>query len=122
MAGIFGEFASGLRLPQNEARKLRKKFGENSEQNSGQNSGRKSKKFGKLSFCNFSDLTFWHYKAFRAISFCRGATLTMLTKLILAEFWPEAVHCGPFGPAGCAGATSSGLSFLKTMSLVAPCG
>ena len=32
------------------------KFGENSEQNSGQNPGRKIEKFGKLSFCNFSDL------------------------------------------------------------------
>ena len=48
----------GLRLPRNEAQKLLKKFGENSEQNSGQNSGWKFPNFGKLSFCNFSDLTF----------------------------------------------------------------
>ena len=34
-----------------------RKIRENSEQNSGQNSGRKFEKFGKLSFCNFSDLT-----------------------------------------------------------------
>ena len=53
----FGGIFSGLRLPRNEARKLLKKFGENSEQNSGQNSGREFEKFGKLSFCNFSDLT-----------------------------------------------------------------
>ena len=56
MTGIFGEFFSALRFPQNEARKLLKKFGENSEQNSGQNSGRKFEKFGELSFCDFSDL------------------------------------------------------------------
>ena len=30
----------------------------NSEQNSGQNSGQKFKKFGELSFCNFSDLSY----------------------------------------------------------------
>ena len=36
-------------LTRNEARKLFEKFGENSEQNSG-------RKFGELSFCNFSDL------------------------------------------------------------------
>ena len=59
MAGIFGEFFCGVRLPRNEARKLLKKFRENSEQNSGQNSGWKFEKFGKLSFCNFSDLTIW---------------------------------------------------------------
>ena len=47
---------SGLRFSRNEARKLLEKFGENSEQNSGRNSGRKFKKFGELSFCNFSDL------------------------------------------------------------------
>ena len=52
MAGIFGEFFSGLRFPRNEARKLLKKFGENSERNSGQN----FEKFGELSFCDFSDL------------------------------------------------------------------
>ena len=52
-----GEFFSGLRFSRNEARKLLKKFGENSEQNSGQNSGRKFEKFGELSFCDFSDLT-----------------------------------------------------------------
>ena len=55
--GDFWWIFSGLRLPQNEARQLLKKFGENSEQNSGQNSGRKIEKFGELSFCNFSDLT-----------------------------------------------------------------
>ena len=37
---IFWWIFSGLRFPQNEARKLLKKFGENSEKNSGQNSGR----------------------------------------------------------------------------------
>ena len=44
---------SGLCLPRKEARKLLKRFGENSEQNSGRN----FEKFGKLSFCNSSDLT-----------------------------------------------------------------
>ena len=44
MAGISGEFFSGLRLPRNEARKVLEKFGENSEQNSGQNWGRKFEK------------------------------------------------------------------------------
>ena len=34
------------------------KLGEHLEQNSGQNSGRNITKFGELSFCNFSDLTF----------------------------------------------------------------
>ena len=53
MAGIFGEFFSGLRFPRSKAQKLLKYFGENSEQNSGW----KFEKFGKLSFCNFSDLT-----------------------------------------------------------------
>ena len=44
---------SGLRFPRNEARKLLKQFGENSE-HSGQNSGRTFEKFGKkLSFSNF---------------------------------------------------------------------
>ena len=47
---------SGLRLPQNEAVR---KFGENSEQKTGQYSGRKFENFGKLSFCNFSDLNLW---------------------------------------------------------------
>ena len=56
--GDFSWFFSGLRLPQSEARKLLKTFGENSEQNSGQNSGRKIEKFGKLSFSNFSDLIY----------------------------------------------------------------
>ena len=49
-----GDF-SGLRFPRNEERKLLKnsgKFGANS----GQNSDKNSKKFGELSFCNFSDL------------------------------------------------------------------
>ena len=57
-AGDLWRFFSSLRFPRNEARKLLKKFGENSEQNSGQNSGRKFEKFGELSFCDFSDLTF----------------------------------------------------------------
>ena len=52
MAGIFWWIFSGLCLPRNEARKVLEKFGKNSEQNS----GRKFEKFGKLSFCNFSDL------------------------------------------------------------------
>ena len=55
--GDFWWIFSGLRFPRNEARKILEKFGKNSEQNSGQNSGRKFEKFGKLSFCNFSDLT-----------------------------------------------------------------
>ena len=55
--GDFWWIFSGLRLPRNEARKILEKFGKNSEQNSGQNSGRKFEKFGKLSFCKFSDLT-----------------------------------------------------------------
>ena len=54
--GDFWWIFSGLRLPRNEARKLLKKFGENSEQNSGQNSGRKFEKFGKFSFCKLPDL------------------------------------------------------------------
>ena len=54
--GDFWRIFSGLRLPRNEARKVLEKFGENSEQNSGQNSGWKFAKFGKFSFCNFSDL------------------------------------------------------------------
>ena len=52
--GDFWWILSGLRFsPRNEARKILKKFGENSEQNSGQNSGQK---FEKLSFCDFSKL------------------------------------------------------------------
>ena len=47
---------SGFRFPQNDARKLLKKFAENLEQNSGQNSGR-IEKIDELSFCSFSDLT-----------------------------------------------------------------
>ena len=54
--GDFWWIFSGLHLPQNEARKLLEKLGENSEPNSGQNSGWKFEKFGKLSFCNFPDL------------------------------------------------------------------
>ena len=45
-------------FPTKRSTKSLEKFGENSEQNSGQNSGRKFEKFGKLSFCSFSDLTF----------------------------------------------------------------
>ena len=56
--GDFWWIFSGLRFPRNEAQKLLENFGENSEQNSGQNSGQKFKKFGDLSFCNFSDLKF----------------------------------------------------------------
>ena len=55
--GDFWCIFSSLRFPQNEARKLLKNFGENSEQNSGKKSGRKFEKFGELSFCNFCDLT-----------------------------------------------------------------
>ena len=44
MPGIFGAFLSGLLFPRNEARKLLKEFGENSEQNSGQDSGTKIRK------------------------------------------------------------------------------
>ena len=55
--GDFWLIFSGLCLPRNEARKVLKKIGENSEQNSGQNAGRKFEKFGKFSFCNFPDLT-----------------------------------------------------------------
>ena len=54
--GVFWWIFSGLRFPRSDARKLHKKFRENSEQNSGQNPGRKSEKFRELSFCNFSDL------------------------------------------------------------------
>ena len=54
----FRLFFLGLRFPRNEARKLLKKCGETSEQNSGQHSGRNfENKIGELSFCNFSDLT-----------------------------------------------------------------
>ena len=52
--GDFGEFF--LASVSHETK--HEKFGENSEQNSGQNSGRKFEKFGELSVCNFSDLTF----------------------------------------------------------------
>ena len=54
--GDFWWTVSGLRFPRNEARKLLKNFGENSEQNSGHNSGRKFEKSGELSFCNLSDV------------------------------------------------------------------
>ena len=47
---------SGLHYPRNEARKLLKKFGETSEQNSGKIREKKLENFGELSFCNFSDL------------------------------------------------------------------
>ena len=57
MAGIFGE-SFLVSVSHNEAWKILEKFGENPEQNSGQNSGRKFEKFGKLSFCDFPDLTF----------------------------------------------------------------
>ena len=57
MAGIFGEFFLVSVSHETKHEKSSKKIGENSEQNSGQNSGRKSEKFGKLSFCSFSDLT-----------------------------------------------------------------
>ena len=57
--GDFGEFF-WYPSPRNEAQKLLKKFGENSEQNSGQNSGRTGQNSGRkfetsggLSFCNF---------------------------------------------------------------------
>ena len=55
--GDFWWIFSGLRFPRNEARKLLKIFGENSERNSGQNSGQKFEKFGELSDCDFPDLT-----------------------------------------------------------------
>ena len=54
--GDFWWIFSGLRFPRNEARKILRKFGENSGGNSGQNPGRKFEKFGELSFCDFSDL------------------------------------------------------------------
>ena len=54
--GDFWWIFSGLRFPPNEARKLLKKFGENSERNSGQNPGQKFENFGELSYCDFSDL------------------------------------------------------------------
>ena len=54
--GDFWWIFSRLRLPRNETQTVLEKIGENSERNSGQNSGRKFEKFGKLSFCNFSDL------------------------------------------------------------------
>ena len=43
-------------FPRNEAWKLLKKFGENSERNSGQNPGQTFEENGELSFCDFSDL------------------------------------------------------------------
>ena len=52
MAGIFGEFL--LVSVSHETK--HEKSSKHSEQNSGENSGRKFEKFGKLSFCNFSDL------------------------------------------------------------------
>ena len=52
--GDFWWIFSGLRFPRNEARKILKKIGENSERNSGQNPGQKFEKFGELSFCDFS--------------------------------------------------------------------
>ena len=55
--GDFWWFFSGLHFPRNEARKLLKRFGGNSERNSGQNSGQKFEKFGELSDCDFPGLT-----------------------------------------------------------------
>ena len=48
MVGIFGEFFSGLRFPQNEARKLLKQFGEKFG----------AKKFGRKNSGNFRTATF----------------------------------------------------------------
>ena len=56
--GDFLWIFSGLRFPRDEARKLLRKFGENSQRNSGQNSGQKFEKFGELSFCDFSNSWF----------------------------------------------------------------
>ena len=56
MAGIFGEFFLFSVSQEAKHEKSTKNSEQNSEQNSGQNSGRKFEKFGKLSFCNFSDL------------------------------------------------------------------
>ena len=44
-------------FPTKRSTKTPQKIGENSERNSGRNPGRNFEKFGKLSFCNFSDLT-----------------------------------------------------------------
>ena len=56
MAGIFGEFFLVSVSHETKHEKSSKNSGENSEQNSAQNSGGKFEKFGKLSFCNFSNL------------------------------------------------------------------
>ena len=55
LAGIFGEFFLVSVSHETKHKKILENFGETSEQNSGQNSGQKLEKFGKLSFCNFSD-------------------------------------------------------------------
>ena len=51
--GDFGEFLWSRPFPGKRSTKILEIFGENSEENPGENSGRK---FGELSFCNFSDL------------------------------------------------------------------
>ena len=58
MAGILGEFFLVSVSHETKHEKKNEKFGESSENNSGQNPGRKFEKFGELSFCNFSDLSF----------------------------------------------------------------
>ena len=88
--GDFWWIFSGLRLPRNEARKVLEKFRENSEQNSGQNSGRKFEKFGKLSFCNFSGLTFFGSTL--------GAIFWYRDVFFVASRWPKSPfwHLDPF--------------------------
>ena len=56
MAGIFGEFFLVSVSHKMKARKLLKKFGENSEQNLGKKIETKIRKIRGPSFCNFSDL------------------------------------------------------------------
>ena len=60
----------GSPFPTKRSTKNPQKFGENSERNSGQNPGQKFEKFGELSFCDFSDLTYATFPEYRAcISF-----------------------------------------------------
>ena len=85
MAGTFGEFFLVSVSPRNKARKLLKKFGENSEQNSGQNSGQNFKKFGENSFCTSFDLK----NGSQTHSQAANSTLHLLMDVT----WPQ---LGPF--------------------------
>ena len=83
--------SSGLRLPQNEARKILEKFGENSEQNSGQNSGRKIEKFGiNFRSAPVYDLTKGSQRALRDRLMSRGKNcLPTVSRQFLTRNYPR---------------------------------